>query len=183
MDQQTDTPYLPVRSAASPECLSSLLNWRTVHNLLLCCDLTRVPLNNLQMEVPNDSIPLVVASTSNETRMVEFSSKPHPLLPSCSVGSHPPAVRSKKRKRKAKKTPRAKDSVTCSLLGETSCRAPIFDPHCHFDRLFHKVHHHGTLKNYLIGRGRGVSPNFSGCNAVFCDPLSCSPQIALRTFW
>ena len=35
LDQQTGTPYLPVWSAPSPELLSSLLNWRTIHNLLL----------------------------------------------------------------------------------------------------------------------------------------------------
>ena len=170
LDQQTGTPYLPVRSAASPECLSSLLNWRTIYNLLLCCDLTRVPLNNLQVEIPNNSIPSVVAATPNEARTVEFSSRPHPPVPSCSAESHPPAVRSNKRKRRAKKTPRAKNSVTYSLPGEANRCAPIFDTHCHLDWLFRKAHHRVTLEDYLIGRGQGVSPNFRGCNAVFCDP-------------
>ena len=133
-----------------------------------------MPFNNLQVEVPNNSIPLVVASTSNETRTVEFSSQLHPPVPSCSARSHPPAVRSNKRKRRGKKT-RAKNSVTCSLPGEASCCVPIFDMHCHLDWLFRKAHHRGTLEDYLIGRGRGVSPNFHGCNGVFCDP----PQLLI----
>ena len=41
----------------------------------------------------------------------------------------------------------------CSLPGEASCRVRIFDTHCHLDRLFRKLHHHGTLQNYLVGRG------------------------------
>ena len=113
LDQQTGTPYLPVQSAASPERLSSLLNWRTIHNLL-CCDLTRVPLNNLQVEIPNNNIPLVVAATSTEARMVEFSSPPYPPVPSCSAESHPLADKTNKRKRRAKKIPRAKNSVPYS---------------------------------------------------------------------
>ena len=63
-----------------------------------------------------------------------------------------------------------KNSAPYSLPGETNCSAPIFDTHCHLDRLFRKAHHCGTLGDYFIGRGQGVSPGFRGCNAVFCDP-------------
>ena len=111
LDQQNGTPYLPDRSAASPERLSSLLNWRTIHSLLLCCDLTRVPLNNMQVEIQNNNIPLVVAATSTEARTVEFSSPPNPPAPSCSVENHPPAVKTNKRKRRAKKIPEVKNGI------------------------------------------------------------------------
>ena len=129
-----------------------------------------MPLNNLQVEIANNNIPLVVAATSTEARTVEFSSPPNPPVSSCSAGNHPPAVKTNKRKRRAKKTPRAKSSITYSLPGEANCHAPIFDTHCHLDRLFRKGHHCGILEDYLIGRGRGVSPSFRSCNAVFCDP-------------
>ena len=38
------------------------------------------------------------------------------------------------------------------------------------DDLLGLPHHCGTLEDYLIGGGQGVSPSFRGCNAVFCDP-------------
>ena len=36
--------------------------------------------------------------------------------------------------------------------------------------MFRKTNHHGTLFDYLTRMGRGVSPGFTGCNAIFCDP-------------
>ena len=149
LDQQTGTQYIAVCSATWLELLSSLLKWRTVDNILLCSDLTRVLLANLQMEVQNGDLPVVVASLSNVTRTVEFQSKPPPLL-SSSMEIHPPSGRSNKHRRRTRKTPRAKNSATCSLPGEASCCLIIME---HYK---------------MVGKGWGVSPSFNGCNAVFC---------------
>ena len=159
-DRATGTPHLPVRAAFSPERLSSLLHWRTVHHLLLRCDPTRVPKDNFQMEIPNDHLAITIPSSTNSvtTRSVEFRGKTLPTTP-----PRAPTKSSKKSKKR-------KSSVVFSLPGEINCSTPLFDTHCHLDRLFRKTNHHGGLFEYLTKMGRGVSSSFKGCNAVFCDP-------------
>jgi len=56
---------------------------------------------------------------------------------------------------------------------------PIFDTHCHFDRIFNKcIREHRmpfkpwelTLDTLIRRHGREFGPNFEGCVAVVCDP-------------
>ena len=132
-DSETKTPYLPVRSAVSPERLSSLLHWRTVHHLLLRCDLSRVPVENFQMKVQNDLLSVVIPSSSDfaTSRTVEFRSKTSPI---------PPPASAKPCKKKSKKR---RNSAAYALPREVNCSTPLFDTHCHLDRLLtpHSVEH------------------------------------------
>ena len=152
LEQGNGLRKLRNRNAAVPDRVSTVLHWKTIHNLLLLC--ARRQFRNFRVEVKapepiKPKRPLVVmVGKSHSPRTVTF----HKEKPSSSSAlSHCP-------------TPKL-----VRLPGEDSVDLHFIDGHCHLDRFFQAQKHKGTLMEYLQNAQRFICPYFLKCVTVFCD--------------
>lgn len=58
-----------------------------------------------------------------------------------------------------------------------SATLPYIDSHCHLDLLYRRANFQGTFKEFRNSRAETFPPNFFGCVAIFCNPLTWSSYL------
>ena len=183
-DRRAGLRRLRSRNAAVPDRVSTLLHWKTIHNLLLLCARRQVRNFRVEVQAPEPIEPkrplVVTVGKSNSQRTVTFheekpssSHKEKPSSSSASSHKEKPSsssASSHKEKPSSSSTSSHRPSPKLVMLpGEDSVDLHYIDGHCHLDRLFQAQKHKGTLMEYLQRAQRFVCPYFLKCVTVFCD--------------
>lgn len=63
-----------------------------------------------------------------------------------------------------------------------SANLPYIDSHCHLDLLYRRANFQGTFKEFRNSHAGTFPPNFFGCVAIFCNPLTWSSYLLESEF-